>query len=159
MIFMEIEKRSRIEEVKEVFERWRIENPGRHATPLAIRQMVVDLIGEYSLTRICRDLNLTMSNVKKWKVRLAEDRVFFESSGSATEIVSQPEKPPPVMSAKEREPASPEVTFLELGNIIGGSSQTTIEWRRSNGESMRLVSVMSPKQVELLVQRFLSPHR
>jgi hypothetical protein len=97
---MEIEKRSRIEEVKEVFERWRIENPGRHATPPAIRQMIVDLIGEYSLSRICRDLNLTMSNVKKWKVRLAEYRAFFESGGGATEIVSQVEKSPPVMNAK-----------------------------------------------------------
>lgn len=156
---MEIEKRSRIEEVKEVFERWRIENPDRHTTPLAIRQMVVDLIGPYSLSRICRDLNLTMSNVKKWKVRLAEDRAFFESSGGATEIVSQSKKPPPVMNAKEREPTGPEVTFLELGSIVGGSSQTTIEWKKSNGESMRLVGAMSAKQVELLVHRFLSPHR
>jgi hypothetical protein len=161
MIFMEIEKRPRIEAVKEVFERWRIENPDRHTTPLAIRQMVVDLIGEYSLSRICRDLNLTMSNVKKWKMRLAEDRAFFESGGGATQIVSQPEpeKPPAVMSAKEFEAASPEVTFLELGNIVGGSSQTIIEWKKANGESMRLVGSMSSKQVELLVQRFLSSHR
>ena len=67
------------------------------------------------------------------------------TAAGATEIISQPEKPPLVTSAKEREPANPEVTFLELGNIVGASSQTTIEWKRSNGESMRLVGAMSAK--------------
>lgn len=159
MIFMGNENRTKIEEVKEIFERWRIENPGRHATPLAIRQMVVELIGEYSLTRICRELKLTMSNVKKWRVKLAEDRAFFEANGASTEIVSQPTGPSPVIQVREREPAPPGVTFVEIGNIVGSHHQTTIEWKRANGESMRLVGAMSAKQVELLVQRFLSGQR
>ena len=159
MIFMGSENRSGIEEVKKILERWRIENPGRHSTPLAIRQMVVDLIGEYTLTRICREFNLTLSNVKKWKVRLAEDRAFFESSGNHLETGSQLKSSLPAIKEENGESMSPGVTFLELGNIVGSSQQTTIEWRRTNGESMRLVGAMSAKQVEILVQQFLSNQR
>jgi hypothetical protein len=159
MFGMGNENRSRIDEVKEIFERWRTEKPDRHVVPLPMRQMVLDLIGEYTMTRICRELNLTPSNVKKWKVKLAEDRAFFESTGeTSSEIISRPEVSPTV-NVKESEPASPAFGFLELGNIVGSSSQTTIEWRRSNGETMRLVGSLSAKQVEVLVQRFLSHPR
>ena len=153
------ENRTKIDEVRELVERWRTQNPGRHSTPLAIRQMVVDLIGEYSLTRICRELNLTMSNVKKWKVRLAEDRAFFESSGVSSEVVSHPKEQSTVINVEEREPLGPGVTFLELGNIAGSSHQMTLEWRRTNGESMRLVGAVGAEQVEVLVQQFLSNAR
>lgn len=156
---MEIEKRSRIEEVREVFERWRMENPGRHATPVAIRQKIVDLIGEYSLSRICREFNLSMSNVKKWKTRLSEERAFFESSAPTTENMPASERPIPELKTKEEKLTSPEVTFLELGNIVGGSGPTTIEWRKVNGDSMRLVGAMSSKQIELLVSKFMSHQR
>jgi hypothetical protein len=139
MIFTGNENRTKIEEVKEIYDRWRIEKPGRRAVPLAMRQMVVGLIGEYSLTRICRELNLTMSNVKKWKVRLAEDQAFFESSGGSTEIISQPQAPLPAIDVTEKKPVSAEVTFLELGNIVGSSSQTRQlkSWKKIESQVLR----------------------
>ncbi len=77
---------AKIEEVKEIFDRWRSQKPGRRSVPIAMRQMVVDLIGEYTLTRICRDLNLTMSNAGEVDAVLAEDRAFLASGVGGTEM-------------------------------------------------------------------------
>jgi hypothetical protein len=113
---------AKIEEVKEIFDRWRNQERGR-AMPQAMRQMVVDLIGEYTLTRICRELNLTMSNVKKWKVKLAEDRAFLQSGTRSTEIVVQGLGEPKSVNNENEKPLNQRGMGIKLLRHLLGMGQ------------------------------------
>jgi len=124
---------AKIEEVKEMFDRWRSQKPGRRAVPIAMRQMVVDLIGEYTLTRICRDLNLTMSNVKKWKVRLAEDRAFLASGVGGTEMVIPGAVETKVTISESTKPLTHGVSFLELEKLWEPVSQPPLNGGEQTG--------------------------
>jgi hypothetical protein len=97
-----------LEEVHELFERWRSGKKGRDPIPPALWKAAISLAGQYSINRIARHLGLSH---KELKIRVESCSVV---------PVHVPDSP----------------TFFELTALTG--IECTIEMEKPTGERMRI---------------------
>jgi hypothetical protein len=122
------------------YSRWKSKRVGQSHAPMRIKNMVVSLLPKHPITKICSDLGISYSTVKKW----ADS--FPATKYSGTKAVAK-------LSKKSSKP-----DFLEVTNVIPLSSPTEevkFEFRKPSGEKLIISGQLSPAMAESLARAFL----
>ena len=122
------------------YARWKSTRVGQSHAPTRIKNMVVSLLPKYPITKICSDLGISYSTVKKWADNVPETKY------SGTKSIAK-------LSEKSSKP-----DFIEVTNVLPLSSpaeEVKFEFRKPSGEKLIISGQLSPAMAESLARAFL----